>query len=511
MRRTLIAAMALCVTRFYSAAELPAKPVVLGVELLPQGSSSVRDTAGWDRVAKEFQVGQHFGQTNPRSACPAFAAKGKTVFAVKNASAVSVALLREAGYGLVALTQWYYLSVPDLPSGVFGSRSEMKSSPLVSRPLWECIAGTQTKDPAYLQEDYVVQMEFDNSGLSEFPGKQAIAGAIGKVLNTGLVPWIDGDHYVKRRIAALYVIAGKEETAEGVADKMGVLMDRLKLSTDYRAPELARIACSASDTPHVASPRPAAAHDSVAKPESLSVVRADSSHSDSSSEADTEQLGESAEVSDSAAGIAEDTADHGARDTILTLGSRSSSDTSDTVVEAGVAPIGTSAKSAEPMTAAIPAKVVPSAVSLETVQRGKNNAVIGTGLLVTGILLDYGSTMSALAAGQSENGSGLAGLLVVGLASTALQITGASLACAGASTAEEGYASATAGPRTDPGQWGWYAGGWGCAAVGTVFNVIGTLAGTPELSSVFSLVFGAGQDVFWTVACVKSVRYATTV
>jgi hypothetical protein len=208
------------------------------------------DTLGFEAALKTAAALDISKARTPRQACDSVLLKGKTFHRLKDPNAMSLAILADAGYPLLALTQWTGATETDVKVSSRGLDKDYMKRRLLTDMLWEVVDSAEVQKPAKTATDYTINLHFAEAGYSTWlakdpigpEGRQIMGTTAGIVLNYNQ-GGMSEDITVRRTIRSVYTIADASAKPQTITSAIEKGMDKLGLDLSYKVPELARVAC----------------------------------------------------------------------------------------------------------------------------------------------------------------------------------------------------------------------------------------------------------------------------
>jgi len=133
------------------------------------------------------------------------------------------------------------------------------------------------------------------------------------------------------------------------------------------------------------------------------------------------------------------------------------------------------------------------------------SAIGATVVYIIGMGLDYAMIPVAGKISADDTGAMML-MLIPALVSGALRLSSVPAACVQTSKAYDRWSQLTGNRPYSVNAWKLYGIGWAFYGAAGVSGLIATYGKSKE-AALFSLIFGAGSDVLWTITCFKSIAY----
>jgi hypothetical protein len=247
---------------------------IFDIRLTPQNLIISADTSGWNNIEDFFNLTKNFTVRTPEAACGLFTETGRALFSVKKLSAISLGILVDLGCDLVVLSRWYGIDNTKLPAEATTAKSAARAAQSASGYLWERVSGYRVTDTSAVagSRDQLLEIYFAGHGRSTFFGRDNVDNSFKRIL--GSRPYetpVDTD-LIGRHIIRVFIVAGRGESAHGVAGRVEKVMTNLGLGLDYRAPSITAVSCIAPKTekePLKSTENPVRESLPVAKPDTM--------------------------------------------------------------------------------------------------------------------------------------------------------------------------------------------------------------------------------------------------
>lgn len=222
---------------------------VLGKAIFFEKPGVMVDTFGWNEVEKVWLTSGVSGGNNPKTSCKAFSAASKTWFRLKKPSAMSIVILHDLGYRVIALCQWNALPKAAMQIRASGMPDSYDQQHLITDFYWERLESYDIQKPIGIQDDFALTLKFTNGANSIFPGRNQVMDVSRQIVGTndGLVLQFSNgsgeEQILKRKVFAIYICVDKPKKASAIIRDIENTMDSMKLDLSYGVPEVVEVKC----------------------------------------------------------------------------------------------------------------------------------------------------------------------------------------------------------------------------------------------------------------------------
>jgi hypothetical protein len=227
----------------------PAAGKMLGKPFYWMTKTLTYDTLSWDAIERK-QIKDTSNAKGAAGACALMQKNGKTIYRMKNVSAMSLIILNDLHYSVAALTQWAVRTNSQIKVSVPGADNAYQQQDIRTDYQWESIDTFFIQKPTEITPDFKIQIGLSGGGFAEFEGKEEVNVASREILGTtdGFVLEFQGEKSyeappVKRKFWDLYVIVDSKKKDGDIISDIEKAMDKLKLDMSYSVPKLKKIEC----------------------------------------------------------------------------------------------------------------------------------------------------------------------------------------------------------------------------------------------------------------------------
>jgi hypothetical protein len=223
--------------------------VMLGKSFWWKTNTLIYDTLGWSEVERKLMPDTS-NLKSPIAACALLAKNGKTIYRLKNLSAMSLIILRDLGYRVALSTQWTALSQNQIKVAVSGASNDYMQQDVRTDYLWETIDTFAIQKPTETVTDYTVELSFADGGMVQYFGKEDVLSSSREItgIADGLVIEYSGQRSaealkVRRKIWDAFLIVDAKKKDSAIITDIETVMDKMKLDMSYPVAKLVSITC----------------------------------------------------------------------------------------------------------------------------------------------------------------------------------------------------------------------------------------------------------------------------
>ena len=226
---------------------------LLGRKFYYQHDRVALDTIGWSGASRRLfgnRLSADAGKAPSGLAKEIAEKRGKSVVEIKKPTALSLAILKDLGYPVFALTQW--TGFVHIPRG-YDTQSSLEDENIISHFLYEVVDSAEVERPGGTVPHYGVRLFFFFFGCCDFKGNEVLTLSRSQILCTAgfemKEKYRDLDKYKDfvfegnpfRIIVRLFMIAAPEKEPAEIVDEIEEVMDELRLDLSYGIPELVTV------------------------------------------------------------------------------------------------------------------------------------------------------------------------------------------------------------------------------------------------------------------------------